>query len=145
MHARTLSSLLFLFTLLVAVLTAPVPQPEPELTSEDGELEVAARHVSTLEPRGGYKGQATYYNPSVGTGACGWRNKDSEMVVALSKSHYKGSCGKYVTVTFGGKSVKCKVVDLCPGCGANALDMSPAAFKKLAPLSKGVFQASWNM
>ncbi|KAG9099023.1 hypothetical protein FS749_002311 [Ceratobasidium sp. UAMH 11750] len=125
MHARYFSSLVFLFALFITALAAPVPQPEPEpeITIEDGELEVAARQVSTLEARAGYKGRMTYYNPSVGTGACGWKNKDSEMVLALSKSHYKGKCGKSVTVKYNGKSVKCKVVDLCPGCGANDLGM----------------------
>lgn len=36
-----------------------------------------------------------------------------------------------------GKTVNAKVVDKCPGCAANDVDLSPAAFEKLADLELG--------
>ncbi|QRV92491.1 rare lipoprotein A-like double-psi beta-barrel protein [Ceratobasidium sp. AG-Ba] len=136
MHTRFFS-ILFLFTLLIAVFAAPVPEPESEAQVEDESGELDARG---LERR--TSGRATYYDP--GLGACGKTNKGSELVVALSSNKFKGSCGKYITVKYGKNSVRCKVVDLCPGCPNNAIDMSRPAFKKLAPLAKGVLQVNWS-
>lgn len=39
----------------------------------------------------------------------------------------------------GGKSVVVTVEDECQSCADSDLDMSPAAFSKLAPLSVGVY------
>ncbi|KAF8606844.1 hypothetical protein BDV93DRAFT_520466 [Ceratobasidium sp. AG-I] len=142
MQARCISLFAFLFLLCTVVLGSPVPAAQPELGSEVGS-DVAARAVSDLEARAN-SGKATWYNPSVGTGACGWKNKDSEKVVALGPSKYKGKCGKYVTVKSGKKSVRAKVVDLCPSCGGSALDMSPAAFKALGKLDTGVLKVTWT-
>ncbi|CAE7109535.1 unnamed protein product [Rhizoctonia solani] len=141
MYPRLLS--FFLLLSLVALIFAaptPVALPETELQALADDLE--ARNV--IEARAN-SGKGTWYNPSVGTGACGWRNKDSELVVALGPSKYNKvkKCGQSITVKSGGKSVKVKVVDLCPSCGGGSLDLSPAAFKKLAPLSKGVIQVTW--
>lgn len=47
-------------------------------------------------------------------------------------------------VVAGGKGVDVTVVDSCPGCGRDDIDLSPAAFKKLAPLSQGVVQVTWK-
>ncbi|KAB5587355.1 Rare lipoprotein A-like double-psi beta-barrel protein [Ceratobasidium theobromae] len=95
-------------------------------------------------------------NPSVGTGACGWYNKDSELVAAIGTSVYQEmmvdgnpnhakACGKMAKVTWKGKSVTVKVVDRCPGCGYNDIDLSPAAFQKLAALGVGkLYGSSWK-
>ncbi|KAG8736376.1 hypothetical protein FRC12_017661 [Ceratobasidium sp. 428] len=102
MNSRYLS-IFFLLTLFAMVFAAPVPLPEPESTSEDGVAEIAARDISTLEPRGGAR--TTWYNPGQGggRGSCGWKNKDSEFVVALSQKDMKKSmCGK-VSVSFWDK------------------------------------------
>ncbi|CAE6440803.1 unnamed protein product [Rhizoctonia solani] len=141
MYPRLLSFFLPL-SLVVFIFAVPTPValPETELQASAEDLEVR----SVIEARAN-SGRGTWYNPSVGTGACGWRNKDSELVVALGPSKYKKvkKCGQSITVKSGGKSVNVKVVDLCPSCGGGSLDLSPAAFKKLAPLSKGVIQVTW--
>ena len=79
------------------------------------------------------------------------------MVVAVSHSKYDAKaksqnpnenplCGKKIKVTYEGKSIEVKVVDRCPGCSENDLDLSPSAFKKLAPLAKGrLKQVKWKM
>jgi expansin (peptidoglycan-binding protein) len=49
-------------------------------------------------------------------------------------------CGKMATVSWQGKSVRVRVVDECPECGYDNLDLSPAAFEQLA--DKGVYISS---
>ena len=46
-------------------------------------------------------------------------------------------CGRKLKVTKGKKSIVVTVVDTCPGCAPGSLDLTPAAFRKLAPLSVG--------
>ncbi|CAE6448359.1 hypothetical protein ACGC1H_005527 [Rhizoctonia solani] len=141
MYSRLLSFFLLL-SLVVLIFAAPTPAALPETEPLALAQDLEARSV--VEARAN-SGKGTWYNPSVGTGACGWRNKDSEFVVALGPSKFKKvkKCGQSITVKSGGKSVQVKVVDLCPSCGGGSLDLSPAAFKKLAPLGKGVIQVTW--
>jgi hypothetical protein len=44
-------------------------------------------------------------------------------------------CGQTATVSWKGKSVKVKVVDECPVCGYDHIDLSPSAFEQLAEKS----------
>ncbi|KAI8337770.1 RlpA-like double-psi beta-barrel-protein domain-containing protein-containing protein [Blakeslea trispora] len=100
--------------------------------------------AAPIEARGSMSGRATYYN--VGLGSCGKTNSDSQMVAALSGSIMsKKHCGRSITVRGGKGSVTVKVVDTCPGCGKGDVDLSPAAFKKLGALSKGVIPITWSL
>ncbi|KAL0945410.1 hypothetical protein HGRIS_000902 [Hohenbuehelia grisea] len=89
-------------------------------------------------------GDATWYN--TGLGACGGRNKDSDRIVALSPRQFKNrqNCRKHIKVHYRGKTVDATVVDLCPGCAGDSIDLSPAAFKALAPLDDGRIKVTWN-
>lgn len=107
---------------------------------------VQARPI--LEARKSYSGDATYYD--VGLGSCGDTNSNSEMVAALSEDLMgsgSGSdyCGKSITIKGKKGSVTVKVVDTCPGCGREDIDLSPAAFKKLGALSQGVLPITWSL
>ncbi|KAG9123242.1 hypothetical protein FRC07_015193 [Ceratobasidium sp. 392] len=83
-------------------------------------------------------------NAEEGTGACGWKSKNTEHVVAIGGAN-KSTCGKTATVTYKGKSVKVKVVDECPVCGHNNIDLSPSAFEQLAPKREGKLDGiSWK-
>ncbi|KAL0080083.1 RlpA-like double-psi beta-barrel-protein domain-containing protein-containing protein [Phycomyces blakesleeanus] len=54
-------------------------------------------------------------------------------------------CGRYVKVNGpNGTSVRVKIVDTCPGCASGDLDLSPAAFTKLADLGVGRININWN-
>ncbi|CEL62563.1 hypothetical protein RSOLAG1IB_04919 [Rhizoctonia solani AG-1 IB] len=141
MYPRVLA-LFSLFSFVMFVSGAPVPEALPEAEAQVPADDLGAR--STIEARAN-SGKGTWYYPSAGTGACGWRNQDSDFVVALGPSKYNKAkkCGQSITVKSGGKSVKVKVVDLCPSCGGGSLDLSPAAFRRLAPLGKGVIQVTW--
>ena len=99
-----------------------------------------------LHRRGGgsYSGDGTFY--TVGLGSCGETNSDSELVAALSSSIMSSgkSCGKKLKVKSGGKSVTVKAVDTCPSCAEGDVDLSPAAFKKLASFDKGRISIKWS-
>ncbi|KAG8765198.1 hypothetical protein FRC12_007634 [Ceratobasidium sp. 428] len=113
--------------------------------------------VATAAPTP-HKGEATWYNPSDGIGACGRSNgtqKDSELVGAIAARRYdqmtpdgnpnhSKACGKKATVKRGSKSVTVTIVDRCQACGYNDIDLSPTAFKRLAALSEGRVAASWS-
>ncbi|OAD08595.1 hypothetical protein MUCCIDRAFT_134035, partial [Mucor lusitanicus CBS 277.49] len=90
-------------------------------------------------------GGATYY--AVGLGSCGENNSDTEMVAALSTSlmggHNSDLCGKYINVKSGSASVTVKVVDSCPACSEDDIDMSKAAFKQLGSPDKGRIPITW--
>lgn len=59
-----------------------------------------------------------------------------------------GNCGQSVRITntANGKKVYATVVDSCPSCGENDLDLSPSVFQALAQggLDEGVITTSWN-
>ncbi|ADV25732.1 hypothetical protein I315_04449 [Cryptococcus gattii Ru294] len=132
---------------------------------------VLAAPIESAEKRATYTGQATYYSPSVGTGACGWQNTDSELVVALNAPQWDSTanhgCGQMVTITNSqvssavyppsifpiadiiqqnGQQQQAKIVDMCPGCAEGSLDMSPTLFGALNnnDLDAGVFPISWD-
>ncbi|KAB5588834.1 putative effector protein [Ceratobasidium theobromae] len=120
---------------------------------------VESRSNSTLVARGPFdvhNGWATWYNPSEDIGACGQMHYDSELVAAIGHSLYEEmmvdgnpnhgkACGKTAKVTWKGKSVTVKIVDMCMGCGDHDIDLSPAAFQKLADLDVGqLVGTSWK-
>ncbi|WP_205825918.1 RlpA-like double-psi beta-barrel domain-containing protein [Microbispora catharanthi] len=41
-------------------------------------------------------------------------------------------CKQAVLITYGGKTIKVPIRDLCPGCAANHLDLSRPAFAQFA-------------
>lgn len=93
-------------------------------------------------------GEITYYD--TGMGACGWDNDGTtENVVALpaglmgAQSNGNPYCGMTITISKGDKTTTAKVVDKCPGCSGNAIDLSRKAFLELADESVGRTEAEW--
>ncbi|THU87576.1 hypothetical protein K435DRAFT_804188 [Dendrothele bispora CBS 962.96] len=84
-------------------------------------------HASPLVRRN--TGDATNYTP--GLGSCGQTNTEADMVVAV----HTPQCGKQISATYQGKTIKVKVVDTCPACAEGDLDLSPAAFGQWADAS----------
>lgn len=87
-------------------------------------------------------GSLTYYE--AGLGACGETTDGSvDKVVALpswfmgTQSNGNPYCGKTITISYKGKTTTATVVDKCPGCTGNHIDLSNAAFLELADLSVG--------
>ncbi|MEW1718131.1 RlpA-like double-psi beta-barrel domain-containing protein [Streptomyces sp. NPDC093109] len=94
-------------------------------------------------------GDGTYYN--TGLGACGWRNNDSQLVVAVSQRWYgtapnpnnSAACGKQLKVRGPLGVVYVTIVDKCMGCATDDLDLSPAAFRQIANISQGRVSIRW--
>jgi len=91
-------------------------------------------------------GKMTFYN-DVGFGACGTQiNAATQNLVAMSfrwwttpNPNNDPICqGISVRVTFNGKTITVPVKDKCPSCDATHIDLSQAAFQRLAPLDVGV-------
>ncbi|CAE6518481.1 unnamed protein product [Rhizoctonia solani] len=112
-----------------------------------------------LVARGPYdthNGWASWYNPSAGIGACGWQNYDYEWVAAVGTQlfqeltpdgnpNHSAACGKTATATWNGKTITLGIVDRCPGCGYDDIDLAPAAFQQFADLGVGkLYSFSWH-
>ncbi|CEL51571.1 hypothetical protein RSOLAG1IB_00106 [Rhizoctonia solani AG-1 IB] len=146
----------FFTTVLVLVMalvafSAPIQHADLELAKAPVDstvavpLEIESRQEThTLEKR--KNGKATWFN--TGLGACGKVSNDKQLIVALGPGAYKSGqmCGKTITVKNpkNGKSTTAKVMDLCPSCGTNNIDLSPAAFQKIGSLSAGVLSVTWS-
>lgn len=87
-------------------------------------------------------GKASYYTPNGGTGACGKKLQNNDLILALPSGAYANgkNCGKKIQVTYKGKSITGTVQDLCPGCAGDQVDLSEGWFKKYAPTSVGILQ-----
>ena len=78
-------------------------------------------------------GQATWYNGTGATGACG---KTLRGLYAASRTL---PCGSLVSVRHNGRYVFVRILDRGPfGSARRVLDLSPKAFGMLAPLGTGV-------
>jgi len=105
-------------------------------------LHPAPRQVAHAEPlptppRHGHAGYATWYAASGMIAAAG---------PALRRELGKGWRGERVRVTAGGRSVWVTLADWC-ACGPRhgrptLLDLSDDAFRRLAPLSRGVLRVT---
>lgn len=94
-----------------------------------------------------HDGIATYYG-ATGEGACSFDATPNDlMVAAMNADEYDNSavCGAYVHVTGAKGSVVVRIVDLCPGCSAGHLDLSPQAFGQIDDLIKGIVPIQWQI
>lgn len=68
------------------------------------------------------------------------------LFVALSPAEYHGAaaCGGYVEVSGPDGSVRAEVIDQCPPCAAGHIDLSEAAFARIAPLSAGLVSVTYR-
>ncbi|KAH8806994.1 RlpA-like double-psi beta-barrel-protein domain-containing protein-containing protein [Flagelloscypha sp. PMI_526] len=104
-------------------------------------------------------GQMTFYNiPPGAFTSCGAQPSDADNVVAVSKAvfdSFPGAtpanpnanpiCGKEISVSFQGKTTTAKVLDICPSCAPDDIDLTPAAFNALAdPAAGRVSGVTWD-
>ncbi|OAD72253.1 hypothetical protein PHYBLDRAFT_65702 [Phycomyces blakesleeanus NRRL 1555(-)] len=91
-------------------------------------------------------------DPGVGITACGTQFTAQDYVVALNHVDYgvyanpneSPVCGACIEVTGELGTVKVTIQDMCPGCEQGSLDLSPAAFSKIADISEGRVPVSWT-
>lgn len=95
-------------------------------------------------------GEATFYGGNTAGGMCSYSTYTIPSGIygtALSDSNWEGSeaCGGCVEVTGpNGNKVTAMVVDQCPGCGENHLDLFQDCFAELADISKGIIDVTWE-
>jgi len=97
-----------------------------------------------------FTGDGTYYN--TGLGSCGHTNTDTQLIAALNapqmgsypNPNNNPNCGKFAMVHGPKGSVRVQIVDTCPPCAYGSLDLSPAAFAKIADLATGRIKISWS-
>ncbi len=90
-------------------------------------------------------GEGTYH--IVGNaGNCGLPPPDDLMVVAINAPQYaeSGMCGACLKVTGPSGQVVVKVVDRCPECAEGDLDLSDAAFARIAAPIEGRIDITWE-
>ncbi|KAI8985145.1 RlpA-like double-psi beta-barrel-protein domain-containing protein-containing protein, partial [Pilobolus umbonatus] len=96
-----------------------------------------------------YRGDGTFYQP--GLGSCGIVNDEYDLIAALNAPQMKNganpnnnpTCGKYIKVTGPLGTVRVKIVDTCPPCVKGDVDLSPAAFGRIAEFDDGRVDISW--
>ncbi|MFI1048295.1 expansin EXLX1 family cellulose-binding protein [Streptomyces griseoruber] len=101
-----------------------------------------------IRPGVTYPGVATAYDVGNGNGACSYGPTSDVMTAAMNTADYETSkaCGAFVAVHAGGKSITVRITNECPApCQPGQLDLSQQAFAKLAPLSAGRIQITWNL
>ncbi|XRM46938.1 hypothetical protein ABZX51_009955 [Aspergillus tubingensis] len=97
-----------------------------------------------------YSGEATFYGGNVSGGTCSFTDytiPSGLFGTALSSQRWDNAaeCGSCVEVTGpSGTKIKAMVVDECPECDSNHLDLFESAFSKLADISKGVISIDWE-
>jgi expansin (peptidoglycan-binding protein) len=91
-------------------------------------------------------GVATYY-PATGAGACSFDPTSDLDVAAMDMPEWAGSevCGECVHVVGPSGEVTVRIVDLCPGCETGHLDLSMEAFAKIAAVSLGHVDITWQV
>lgn len=82
---------------------------------------------------------ATFYDAD-GTGHCGYDAAPDRMVVAVASADWAGSahCGRCLQVWGPEGMVVVRVVDSCPTCGADHIDLSAEAFDLVADPQQGI-------
>lgn len=93
-------------------------------------------------------GRATFYRDKHGRGACALPRPApwDTLYAAINRSDWRNSlvCGACAWVFGETDSVQVRIADRCGGCKPGGLDLSPAAFRKLAPLGRGRIDISWR-
>ncbi|KKK17964.1 hypothetical protein P175DRAFT_0509807 [Aspergillus ochraceoroseus IBT 24754] len=95
-------------------------------------------------------GRATFYGGNVSGGTCsftGYTIPSGLFGTALSGERWDNAaeCGACVSVTGpNGNTIKAMIVDKCPECESNHLDLFQNAFAELADISKGIIPIKWS-
>ncbi|KAM0013494.1 putative EG45-like domain containing protein, plant [Helianthus debilis subsp. tardiflorus] len=102
-------------------------------------------------------GQATFYTPPYVPSSCFGFEDRGVMILAANSGLFnnRAACGTRYRVTCTGatnavaqpctgRSVDVTVVDLCPGCAGNQVDLSQEAFAVIANTNAGKINIEYN-
>ena len=106
----------------------------------------ACAAVLSAAAAGGTGAQTATHYVLQGLPNCSYSPPADGLYVALPSPEYASAaaCGGYLQVSGPDGSVRVKVIDQCPECAAGHIDLSEAAFAKLAPLSAGLVNVSYT-
>ncbi|RKP10146.1 RlpA-like double-psi beta-barrel-protein domain-containing protein-containing protein [Thamnocephalis sphaerospora] len=97
------------------------------------------------------RGQGTYYYMNGIPTACGEMHTDDELYAAVAYEWFTASnpnqdpiCKKCALVRGPKGRVKVVVNDKCPTCTRDSIDLTPAAFDRIANRGDGRIQISWT-
>ncbi|KAJ5836592.1 Barwin-related endoglucanase [Penicillium robsamsonii] len=145
----------------VPVVKAPVVKAPAEQTTTKATVEAPSTSTksstsssstksASTSPSNGTPGKATFYGGNVGGGTCsfsGYTLPSHLFGAALSLQRWDdaANCGSCVSVTGpSGNSIKAMIVDQCPECESNHLDLFQNAFAELSDISAGIIQTTWS-
>ncbi|KAJ5360390.1 Barwin-related endoglucanase [Penicillium concentricum] len=123
---------------------------EAPSTSTKSSTSSSSTKSASTSPSEGSPGKATFYGGNVGGGTCsfsGYTLPSHLFGAALSLQRWDdaANCGACVSVTGpNGNSIKAMIVDQCPECESNHLDLFQDAFAELSDISAGIIQTSWS-
>jgi hypothetical protein len=138
--------------------TSAYVAPAPAASSAAPVVEVKPASGSTTTGATYQNVDITIYDNNGGYGACGTKLYDTDMIVALAQPAWGAStydvmtgaatnpwCGQKIKIDYNGNSIEATIMDLCPGCVGNDIDLSLAAWKQLTGLDeKTRLKASWS-
>ena len=138
--SRTLT-LLRLAIFVTLVCAAPITSRQDELEKRSG-------------TSGTFTGTGTWFLPASeggSTGACGKKEGNNSMIVAMNRPQYGNTskkskwCGKKLKIKGPKGTVTATVNDACPECKKGDLDLTPKVFKKvIGDMNKGVGKITWH-
>ncbi|KAG6427818.1 hypothetical protein SASPL_112065 [Salvia splendens] len=118
---------------------------------------VALVAASIVSMASAIAGTATYYSPIVPSSCYGFEDRGT-MVAAANPALFnnRAACGDRYTVQCTGPTnqgvpqpcrngpITVTIVDLCPGCAADQIDLSEQAFNQIADPAAGRIRIEYN-
>jgi len=105
----------------------------------------AAAHSALARPA--VEGHAAFYDPGRAAGSCGLGPFPAGgWYASLPPSSYASgrACGSYLDVHGPAGPVRAEVVDVCPDCAAGTVNLSRAAFARIADPRRGTVVVSYR-
>jgi hypothetical protein len=115
--------------------TPPVWSGGSGVDASVASVEVSPSEVGGVPISALLSGRATWY---CGNGSPCTRGYGPDDMVAAIDPTTGIDKGERVTVRHGGRSVTVRIVDVCACGGSRVIDLTSGAFRRLAPLSRGV-------
>ncbi|CAI7671260.1 unnamed protein product [Penicillium viridicatum] len=121
-----------------------------ESAASSSSTKSASNKSASTGSSNGTPGKATFYGGNVSGGTCsfsGYTLPSHLFGAALSLQRWDDAaeCGACVSVTGPkGNSIKAMIVDQCPECESNHLDLFQDAFAELSDISAGIIQTTWS-
>ncbi|RMZ73284.1 Rare lipo A [Pyrenophora seminiperda CCB06] len=143
----------------VSSVAAPKPTSSTPSAATASSSAVPAASATAVPTKPNYQskagttkhGSATWYSSNLSGGTCsftGYTIPAGIYGTALSDFNWDSAanCGTCVSVTGPkGNSIKAMVVDECPGCGPNHLDLFPDAFAAIDSPNAGNITVDWTI